>query len=222
MTEARLLIIDDHPVVREGMAPLIDQYDGLQVAGQAENSAEGLRLLRENTYDLAVVDLALEGIGGLDLTKKITAEFKSLPVLVLSMQDESLYAERALGAGARGYVMKEESIPQIVEAIRTVLRGDIYLSEAMTRWALRTLSGDEADAAGSPAHRLSDRELEVFHLLGEGNGTREIAEQLHLSVKTIESHRAGIKKKLNLKNATDLLQRAALWVHQTRRAPDGD
>jgi DNA-binding NarL/FixJ family response regulator len=204
---ARLLIVDDHPVVRQGMARLISQYDALDVAGQADAADEGLRLLREERYDLAVVDLALKrGISGLELIKRIRAEFGALPVVMLTMQDEALYAERALRAGASAYVTKKEPVEHVVTAVRGALGEDEVA-------AVVSPAGEEPAV---PVSRLSDRELEVFHLLGEGQSTRDAAEALSVSVKTVESHRANIKRKLGLEDATALLQRAALWVQSSR------
>jgi DNA-binding NarL/FixJ family response regulator len=208
MAVARLLIVDDHPVVRQGMARLIGQYDGLDVADQASGAEEGLRLLREEPFDLVVVDLALQqGISGLELIKRVRAEFDALPVIVLTMQDRALYEERARRAGASGFVTKQEPVENVVDAARAAL-GPEEGSGARP--------GDPEGPKTNPTHALSDRELEVFHLLGEGQGTRGVAEALSVSPKTVESHRANIKRKLGLADATALIQRAALWVQRSR------
>ena len=205
---SKILVVDDHPILREGLAQLIDQQKDLSVCGQfaeADHAFDAIGALKPN---LALVDISLKGGSGIELLKNIKANYPKLLVLVLSMHDESLYAERVLRAGASGYIMKQEAAEKILEAIRKVLAGEVYLSEKMRTKVMHHLVGGRAQANGSLMERLSNRELEVFGLIGQGRGTREIAEQLHLSVKTIESHRAHIKEKLNLKNATELVHRA--------------
>jgi DNA-binding NarL/FixJ family response regulator len=205
---SRILIVDDHPILREGLAQLIDQQKDLSICGQYEEAGPAFEAIGKLKPDLALVDISLKGTSGIELIKNIKANYPKLLVLVLSMHDESLYAERVLRAGASGYIMKQEATEKVLEAIRKVLNGEIYLSEKMSAKLMHQLIGGRAHHTGSLMERLSDRELEVFGLIGQGRGTRQIAEQLHLSVKTIESHRAHIKEKLNLKNATELVHRA--------------
>ena len=213
---ARILVVDDHAIVRDGLVRLLNAQDDLDVCDQAAASEKALEAVRRLDLDLAVVDLALEGADGLELIKQICSEDGKIRCLVLSMYDESLYAERALRAGASGYVMKEEATETLVEAIREVLRGEIYVSERIMERILRKLAGRGPGLTESPLEALTDRELQVFRLLGEGHSTREVAELLELSVKTIESHRAKIMNKLDLENATQLLHRAIEWVHRER------
>lgn len=218
LKKAQLLIVDDHPIVRQGLVQLIDRQDDLQVCGEAESTEEAMELIRNQSFDIAIVDLSLPGISGVELIKQIKAEQPDLPVLVLSMHDEQFYAERALRAGAMGYIMKQEAIEQVIEAIRRVLQGELYLSKPVAdRMLYKFVSGD-AEQETSAVDRLSDRELEVFQLIGQGYGTRQVAEMLHLSVKTIESYRANIKSKLQLKNATELMQQAVQWVQTAKQA----
>lgn len=210
--KARLLIVDDHPIVRQGLAQLIDRQADLQVAGESDDAEEAIALIRSESFDAAIIDLSLPGVSGIELIRQIQAEAPFMPVLVLSMHDEQFYAERALRAGARGYIMKEVATERVVEAVRKVLRGEIYVSrEVADRLLSKIVSGD-GSPIGSPVERLSDRELEVFQLLGKGYGTRQVAEMLHLSIKTVESYRANIKDKLQLKNAAELVQHAVQWV----------
>lgn len=209
---ARILIVDDHPVVRQGLALLIDQQDDLSVCGEAEDASHALSAIEALKPDLALVDVSLKGTDGIDLTKDIKTRFPSLPVLVLSMLDESFYAERALRAGARGYVMKQEATDKILTAIRRVLSGEVFVSERMVNRLLSKMAGDTETNAESPVALLSDRELTVFQLIGRGYSTSRIAEELHLSVKTVETHRAHIKEKLHLSDAADLARCAAQWM----------
>jgi len=202
------MLVDDHPVMRNGLAQLIDQEPDLQVCGQFADSAHALEAIAALQPDLAIVDLSLKGSSGLDLVKGIKSAHPRVLILVLSMHDESLYAERVLHAGASGYIMKEEATDLVLSAIRKVLSGGIHLSEGMSSKFVHRLATGKSTAGGSVMERLSDRELEVFGLIGEGRGTRQIAEQLRLSVKTIESHRAHLKEKLNLKSATELVHLA--------------
>jgi len=204
----KILLVDDHPILRQGLALLINQEKDLEVCGQFEDAGKALDAVNNLKPDAAIVDISLKGSSGIELLKNIKVQFPKLLVLVLSMHDESLYAERALRAGASGYIMKQEATDQVLVALRKVLNGEIYLSEKMSSKLMHQLVSGRATDAGSLMERLSDRELEIFGLIGEGRGTRQIAEQLHLSVKTIESHRAHIKEKLNLKNATELVHRA--------------
>jgi len=211
-TVTQVLIVDDHPIVRFGISQLIEQEDDMTVCGEAEDIAGTLKFLSSNEPDIALVDLALKGRSGLELIRELKTRSTQLPVLVVSMHDESLYAERVLRAGARGYITKEEAPTQIVQAIRHVLKGQLYLSRNMITKLLDKLV-DNSSPSLSPMERLSNRELQVFQLIGKGVTTRSIAKQLHLSVKTIETHRARIKEKLNLQNASELLWHAMQWVH---------
>ncbi len=210
-----IFLIDDHPIVRAGLRALIEEDPRLSCIGEADSAEAALRLLPSLTPDVVLVDLSLKGANGLELVKGIVALRPELRVLVLSMHDEQLYAERALEAGARGYVMKDNAPEQLRDAIHNVLAGQVHLSPAMTTAMLeRSLRGVEHSS--SPRSLLSDRELEVFERLGEGLPTRQVAEALHLSVKTIESHRASIKKKLGLSNANELVRQAVLFKEGLR------
>jgi DNA-binding NarL/FixJ family response regulator len=207
----RILVVDDHPIVREGIAAVINRERDLEVCGQAGGLAEAMRLHRELRPDIVVADVSLADGNGLDLVKELSALDPDVKVLVQSMHDESLYAERALRAGARGYINKEEAATQLVNALRQVLRGCVYLSGSMTnRMLSRSVRGVEGER--SPLDSLSDRELEVFEQIGRGMTTRRIAQNLYLSPKTIETYRENIKAKLNLRNATELMQHAVQWV----------
>lgn len=208
-----VLIVDDHPIVRQGLAQLIDQEHDLHVCGQAEDAHAAMKAIRELSPDLAVVDISLKDTSGIELIKNIKVQHPGLPVLMLSMHDEEIYAERALRAGARGYVMKQEATERVVIAIRRVLAGEMYVSEGMAAKMVSKLVASSTQTGGSPVDRLSDRELEVFRLIGTGYGTREMAEKLHLSVKTIETYRAHIKEKLDLIDANELLRTAINWVN---------
>ena len=213
----RVLIIDDHAVLREGLTLVINLQPDLLVCGEAGNVTEGLQAVATAQPDIALIDLSLMGGSGLELVKDLKAQHPGLPTLVLSLHDEALYAERALRAGARGYIMKRAPIPSLLGAMRKVLDGEIYLSETMGSTVVRQAVGDrETTTSGDPLEQLSDRELEVFQLLGEGHGTREIAEQLGLSMKTVSCYRQNIQTKLHLKDAAALMQRA---VHYAAELP---
>lgn len=207
-----VLIVDDHPVLRHGIAQLINHEKDLVVCGEAESAPTALEAMRRLKPDIALLDISLQGTNGIELIKLMRAEHPKLPILMLSMHDESLYALRALRAGARGYVMKGEAMEHVLTAIRKVLEGDIYVSprfsERLVFKAIQSLEG----GMGSPVDKLSDRELEVLQLLGKGFGTREIANELHLSIKTIETHRAHIKEKLGFKDAGEMVRFAIDWV----------
>jgi DNA-binding NarL/FixJ family response regulator len=211
-----ILLVDDHPLFRKGMMQLLDSQADLQVKGEAGNSGEALDAVRARRFDLAVVDVGLRGgANGIELTKSLKAEHPELPVLVVSMHDEALYAERSLRAGARGYVMKREALDSILLAVRSVIAGEIYISPSMTKRMLfdHIHGGGEARSA---VERLSDRELEVFQLIGEGQDMHEIARELHLSKKTVEAHRANIKEKLGVASAREVVRYASQWVTQQR------
>jgi DNA-binding NarL/FixJ family response regulator len=214
--KTKVLIVDDHPVVREGLAYRINRQPDLVTCAEAATAPEALKALSACLPDLAIVDLSLEGRSGLELIRDIKSRYPRLPVLVLSIHDEPAYAKRALQAGARGYVMKHEATENVLLAIRRVLGGEIYLSDKLASKLLSAAVAGEMDADG-PAERLSDRELEVFELIGKGMGTRQIAEKLHVSIKTVEAHRAGIKEKLHLEGATELAHRAFQWVQSARK-----
>ena len=207
----RILIVDDHPIVRQGLSELINHEKDMVVCGQAEDAYEAMKLIRSDMPDMAIVDISLADTSGLELIKDLKIQYPDLPVLTLSMHDETLYAERALRAGAKGYIMKQRCTETVVDAIRKILAGQVYISDRMASKMVRKLVGAKPEVGASPIDCLSDRELEVFLLIGQGNGTRCIAEQLHLSVKTIETYRSHIKEKLNLGDATELLQYAIQW-----------
>ncbi len=209
---AKVLIVDDHSLVRHGLTQLIEEEPDLEVCGQASNAAEALRSMRQVRPDVAVVDISLTDASGIELIKEIRARDDTIRVLVSSMHEESLYAERALRAGAVGYVNKHESTEKIIEAIRTALSGRIYLSNSMTNRVLHRMIGGAKEGVALPVDRLSDRELEVLQMLGSGMSSREVAESLCLSPKTVQTHRENIKKKLNLKNSADLTHYAVQWV----------
>ena len=211
--KTKVLIVDDHPVVRQGLVRLIELQGDLCVCGEAANAPEALRAIETLKPDVAVVDLSLDkDLGGIELIKDIKTQFSQLPVLVLSMHNESVFAERMLRAGAKGYVMKEEAPETMLTAIRRVSDGKIYLSDNMSTRILSGLVKGQPARDKLPAERLSDRELEVLELIGRGLGTSQVAKKLHLSVKTIETHRAHIKEKLQIENASELLQYAIGWV----------
>lgn len=212
--ESRILIVDDHPLYREGLRQLIEREPSLRVCGEAADAAEAVKLVGEGEPDLVIVDISLGNSSGIDLIKTLKAEDAELPLLVVSMHDESLYAERALRAGAMGYVMKHEPPKQVKAAIQRVLSGAIYLSEKMSTTLLTKLMRGGTEVDQSPVSLLSDRELEVFRLLGQGKGTRQIAQELGLSIPTINSFRARIKEKLGLKDSTALLLHAVQWVNE--------
>jgi len=213
--KSRILIVDDHPLFREGLGQMIDRNPDLMVCGEAADAAEALTAIAERKPDLALVDITLGGTNGLDLIKVIREKYPELPVLVVSMHEESLYAERALRAGAMGYVMKHEPARTVRTAISKVLGGDIYLSERMSSSMLSKLMRGKNEAPVSPVEKLSDRELEVFQMLGQGKGTRQIAEELNLTIPTINSFRNRIKEKLQLKSATELMLHAIHWFRES-------
>lgn len=208
----KILIVDDHPIVRRGLAELINQEEDLIVCGQADDAYDAMEAIKALKPDMVIVDISLKEKSGLEVIKDIKAQYPALTVLTLSMHDESLYAERALRAGARGYIMKLEATEKVITAIRKVLSGQVYVSNGVAARMVGKFVGGRPDVGASDIDRLSDRELEVFCLIGQGHGTREIAERLHLSVKTIETYRAHIKEKLNLASAAELLQYAIRWA----------
>ena len=210
----KILIVDDHPIVRQGLAQLLNQEFDFTVCGEAEDATQALESIQNLQPDLVIVDISLKGIDGLELTKKILMQYPELLILVLSMHDEALYAERALRAGAKGYIMKQEGTEKVISAIRKIVNGAIYLSEKMHTRLLQNIIGRPKNKETSILESLSDRELGIFRLIGQGLKTRKIADILNLSIKTIESHREHIKKKLKLKDATELLLHAVQLVQQ--------
>jgi DNA-binding NarL/FixJ family response regulator len=198
--------------MRQGLAQLINHEPDLVVSAEANNAAEAMAQLRGGKLDLALLDISLPDKNGLELIKDIRALLPELPLLVVSMHDEGIYAERVLRAGGRGYIMKQEGGKRLMLAIRQILAGQIYVSENMSAKILEIFSGRRADAAKTLPELLTDRELEVFHLIGQGVATRDIAKRLHLSIKTVEVHRAHIKQKLKLNSATELVHQAIRWV----------
>lgn len=216
----QVYLVDDHPIVRQGLIKLIEQEKGLEVCGEAGSVMDALEAIKKSDPDVILVDISLEDSNGLELIKSIDDLGLKIPMLVLSMHDEALYAEHALRAGASGYVMKQAASNTLIQAIGKVLEGEIYVSKTMSSQMLRMAfrSGDDTRTG---TETLSLRELEVFELIGRGHSTREIAEQLHLSVKTIETYRAHIKEKLQLRSGTELMQRAIHWVeNESHRVSD--
>jgi DNA-binding NarL/FixJ family response regulator len=208
----RIVIVDDHPLFRKGLEQLIQSEDSFAVCGEANNAPEAMDVIRKLNPDLAIVDLSLPGANGIELIKNIRAEFSKLPILVLSMHDESLYALRALRAGAEGYVMKHEAMANVIQAIREVFNGRPYLSPAMAAQVITKFAHRQAEGEADAVERLSDRELEVLELIGKGNDVRQIAKALHLSPKTVETHRSHIKDKLDLKNSREVARFALQWL----------
>jgi DNA-binding NarL/FixJ family response regulator len=207
-----ILLVDDHPVMRRGISLIVGDEPDLDVAFEAGTAEDALTLIGAQLPDLVITDVSLPGMSGIELTKHLHSLHPELPVLIISRHDESLYAERALRAGAKGYVMKLEASGTIVAAIRRILRGGIYVSADVNDHLLGHIAGGRSVAASSPLELLSDRELDVFRKTGQGQTTHEIAERLHLSIKTVESYRARIKAKLNIGNAAELMQQAVTWV----------
>jgi DNA-binding NarL/FixJ family response regulator len=204
--------VDDHPLFRKGLEELIHSDGSFAVCGEAGNAAEAMEVIRTLNPDLAIVDLSLPGANGIELIKNIRAEFSKLPILVLSMHDESLYAVRSLRAGAEGYVMKHEAMTNVIQAIREVFNGRPYLSPAMAAQVITKFAHRNPEGEADPVERLSDRELEILELIGKGREVRQIAKLLHLSPKTVETHRAHIKDKLDLKNSREVARFALQWL----------
>ncbi len=208
----RVLIVDDHPIVRQGLALLINREPDLEVCGEAEEAASAMHAIAKQQPNLVILDISLSGPDGLEVLKQIRASDAGLPVLVLSMHDESIYAERVLRAGANGFIMKQEATDRVLTAIRRILAGDVYVPDRIASRLLRQYAHGSTPSAPSPLAALSDRELEVFRLIGNGRSTRQIADALNLSVKTVESYQAHIKEKLELRNARELQHYAIEWV----------
>ncbi len=210
-TPAKILIVDDHPIVREGMTMRISAQKDLDVCGEAETEDEALALVSEVKPDLVIVDICLKVGHGIDLVKQVTSRYPNVKSLVISGFQESLYAERALRAGAMGYLNKQESNDKMIEAIRTVLNGDRYIGPGITRKLVSQALGDRGEEK-TVAERLSNRELEIFRMIGQGRTSRAIANELHLSTHTIDTHRENIKRKLCVTNAAELSRKAIQWV----------
>lgn len=211
--QIKVVLVEDHPMFRERIAQLINKDLKMNVCGEADNTTDAMRIILEMNPDIAIVDITLAGSSGLELIKDMKSQGIEVPVLVLSMHDELLYAERALRAGAKGYITKNQASVQVMHAIQTVLGGDVYLSPQMTNRVLRRMSkGSESKATGVAA--LTDRELEVFRLLGCGRNSREIAEEIGLGDATINSYRFRIREKLGIRNSAELYNQAAQWVKE--------
>lgn len=208
----RVLIVDDHAMMRQGLAQLINHEPDLVVAAEADTAGQALNQIAARKPDLVLADISLPDKNGLELIKDILVYHPGLPVLVISMHDETLYAERVLRAGGRGFIMKQEGGKKLMQAIRQVLAGQIYVSEKMSARILEVFSGHRTETGDSSLEGLSDREFEIFQLIGQGQGTREIAEHLHLSIKTVEVHRANIKRKLKLEKGTEVVRYAIRWT----------
>ena|SRR6202030_241774 len=210
----RVFVVDDHPLVREGLANLINQQTDLAVVGEAEDSAGALTGIEEKQPNVALIDISLKNESGLELVKNLEQRFPLVALIVLSMHDEALYAERALRAGAKGYVMKRETSKNVLTAIRRVLAGDVYVSERVVSAMARRM-GSSRKAAAEPVERLSNRELEIFRLLGQGRTTSQIAEDLHLSLKTVQAYCARAKEKFGVNSLGELLRAAIRWEDAT-------
>ncbi|HYP17886.1 MAG TPA: response regulator transcription factor [Opitutus sp.] len=207
-----ILLVDDHPFMRAGLAQLIDRQPDLRVCGEAGDPVQAMRELARTKPDLVLTDLTMPGRGGLEFIKDLRAANPDIAILVISMHDEAVYAERALRAGARGYIMKGAGGENLLTALRQVLGGEVYVSPQMSARILQGLSGSKPRGSTSPIEKLTDREFEIFQLIGQGKSTRDIAQQLHLSPKTVDVHRSHLKEKLELKDATALIRHAVRWV----------
>lgn len=215
----KVFIVDDHPIVREGLAQMIRREPDLTVCGEAEDAQTALQMIYAVKPDILIVDISLHGPDGLDLLKSVRAKDPTLPVLILSMHDESIYAERSLRAGANGYIMKQEATENVLVALRRILNREIYVSpQIANRMLRRFVSAGAAHGKHSSMDELSDRELEVLRLMGQAHSTRQIADALHLSVKTVETYQAHLKEKLALKNSRELVQYAIEWTMNTKSA----
>lgn len=208
----KVFVVDDHSVMRWGYIALINQEPDLEVCGEAASALEAIEKMQDSRPDIAIVDISLDGMNGIELTKHLKSRHPDLPILIVSMHDEALYGERALRAGAQGYIMKKEARTKIIDALRQMLRGSFYLSDEMTTKIFTQYQGGRIEKQVSSIERLSDRELEVFELVGRGYSTREIAEALLISPKTVDSHRTRIKTKLAIERTSELLQQAVQWV----------
>jgi DNA-binding NarL/FixJ family response regulator len=209
--QIRVVLVEDHRMFREWLGHMLEQGSAFSICGEADNNADAIAVIRRTKPDIAIVDLTLRGSSGLELIKDLKAQEIAVPVLVLSMHDDELYAERVVRAGARGYISKSEATSALTEAINTILRGDVFLSSKITAHLLKRMSGG-ASAKSAGLELLADRELEVFQLIGNGYNSRKIADQLHLGESTVETYRARIKEKLGLKNAAELYVHASRWI----------
>ena len=216
----RIFIVDDHAMFRDGLRRLIDLEPDMTVCGDASDAADGLERIRESSPDLAIVDISLDNTSGSDLIKTIKRDYEDMPVLVVSMHSESLYGDRALRAGAMGYVMKSEPATTVVAAIRKVLSGNVHISENMATMVVSKFVKGDPEQIPSPLEALSDRELEVFRMLGQGKGTREIAQEMNVAMPTISSFKNRIKEKLKLKNSTEMILYALQWFRN--ESSDGE
>ncbi len=214
----RVLVVDDHPIVRQGLSLLINQEPDLTVCGEAEDAQTAMQTMASVKPDILVLDISLNGPDGIDLLKDVRLRDPDLPVLILSMHDESIYAERALRAGAQGYIMKQEATEKVLVALRRILSHEIYVSDRIANRMLQRYIGTPGGESAPLMTELTDRELEVFRLIGEGHSTRQIAIELHLSIKTVESYQAHIKEKLSLRNSRELVQHAIRWTINERTA----
>lgn len=212
--KAKILLVDDHAVVRFGIGQLINRQDDIEVCGEEEDAGRAMLAIEKLKPDLVVADISLKDSSGLELMRNVKAQHPKTPILVISVHDEAIYAEIAFRAGALGYLMKGEAVDKVLAAIRSVLQGKIYVSESLAAKMLQKQIRGQTEGVASPVETLSDRELEVFQMIGRWKGTRQIADELHLSVKTIEYYREQIKKKLNLTSATELTQAATAWVQK--------
>jgi DNA-binding NarL/FixJ family response regulator len=209
--KSKVFVVDDHPLIRQGLATIINRESDLTICGEADDASMAMQSIATTQPDILIVDISLNGPDGLDLLKEIRMRHPAVRVLILSMHDEKIYAERALRAGAQGYVMKQEATAKVLAALRRILGGEIYISEQISDQMMQRYIGGPSVGMPSSIADLTDRELEVFRLIGEGQSTREIAETLHISVKTVESYQAHIKEKLSLRSARELLQHAIQW-----------
>lgn len=213
-SKKRIVIVDDHPLLRERLAQLINNELDMEVIGEAESAKEAIQLIRERSPDLAIIDITLKDSSGLELIKSIKTLSIGVPILVLSMHNESLYAERVLRAGATGYITKHQAADEVLLAIRRVLAGEVYMSEKMTSAFLKSLTATGVKRIPRPVDRLTDRELEVLDMIGRGHTTRQISDTLQLGVATIDTYRARLKEKMNFRNAAELLHFAIRWVRE--------
>ncbi len=211
----KVFLVDDHPIMRQGLTQLINHEPDLMVVGEANDAQSALGAILETTPDLVVIDISLPGKNGLELIKDIRAHVRNVALLVHSMHDEGLYVERVLRAGAQGYIMKQEGARKVIEAVRKVLTGEIYVSQAMSGKILEIFSG-RRPASEDPVESLSDRQFEIFQMIGQGKGTRAISEELNVSVKTVDAHRANIKEKLHLASGVELVRYAVRWVENNK------
>ena len=223
-SRTKIVVVDDHPIVRQGLTELVNREVDLEICGQCADAIQAMQTIKQLQPDMAIVDISLKGTNGVELIKNIKLRYPHMSILALSMHDESVYAERVLRAGADGYIMKAEATENVITAIRRIIGGQIYLSDRMGPKLLRKLVGLAPGASVSPVDCLSDRELEVFRLIGQGYPTRQIAAKLCLSTKTIDTHRAHIREKLNIAGGAELLQYAIKWLSSQDKpaAPNSD